>query len=69
MDEMFKALKIAHDNGKGTIAMKVLGNGLPSLVKNHEKVIKAVAQLDFVNAMVIGMKSLDEVRKNLKAFT
>jgi aryl-alcohol dehydrogenase-like predicted oxidoreductase len=69
MDEMFKALKTAHENGKGIIAMKVLGNGLPFLVRNHEKVIKAVAQLDFVDAMVIGMKNLDEVKKNLKAFT
>ncbi|MGQ9641817.1 MAG: hypothetical protein ACUVUF_06815 [Candidatus Bathycorpusculaceae bacterium] len=69
MDEMFKALKIAHENGKGIIAMKVLGNGLPLLVRNHGKVIKAVAQLDFVDAMVIGMKNLDEVEKNLKAFT
>ena len=69
MDEMFKALKAAHENGKGVIAMKVLGNGLPWLVRNHEKAIKAVAQLDFVDAMVIGMKNIDEVRKNLKAFT
>ncbi|MEM3641485.1 MAG: aldo/keto reductase [Candidatus Bathyarchaeia archaeon] len=69
MDEMFKALKMAHRNGKGTIAMKVLGNGLPSLVRNPEKVIKAVASLGFVDAMVIGMKNLDEVGKNLKAFT
>jgi aryl-alcohol dehydrogenase-like predicted oxidoreductase len=69
MDEMFKALKTAHENGKGIIAMKVLGNGLPWLVKNHEKVIRAVAQLNFVDAMVIGMKNLDEVRKNLKTFT
>jgi aryl-alcohol dehydrogenase-like predicted oxidoreductase len=69
MDEMFKTLQAAHENGKGVIAMKVLGNGLPWLVRNHEKVIKAVAQLDFVDALVIGMKNLDEVRKNLKAFT
>jgi aryl-alcohol dehydrogenase-like predicted oxidoreductase len=69
MNGMFNALKIAHENGKGTIAMKVLGNGLPSLVRNHEKVIKIVAELEFVDAMVIGMKNLEEVRKNLKAFT
>jgi aryl-alcohol dehydrogenase-like predicted oxidoreductase len=69
MDEMFKALKTARENGKGIIAMKVLGNGLPWLVRNYEKVIRAVARFDFVDAMVIGMKNLDEVRKNLKAFT
>jgi aryl-alcohol dehydrogenase-like predicted oxidoreductase len=68
MDEMFQALKIAHKNGKGTIAMKVLGNGLPSLVRNNERIIKAVARLNFVDAMVIGMKNINEVKKNLKAF-
>jgi aryl-alcohol dehydrogenase-like predicted oxidoreductase len=68
MDDMFQALKIAHENGKGTIAMKVLGNGLPSLVRNHERIIKAIARLNFMDAMVIGMKNLNEVRKNLRVF-
>ncbi|NWG11642.1 aldo/keto reductase [Candidatus Bathyarchaeota archaeon] len=35
MEEMFQALKQAHNNGKGTIAMKVLGAQSPPLIKNY----------------------------------
>jgi hypothetical protein len=63
---MFNALKSAHSGGKGVIAMKVLGTSAPPLVRNYESSIKAVAQLDFVDTMVIGMRSLDEVKKNIK---
>jgi len=65
--EMLHATKLAHDNGKGVIAMKVLGCGAEPLVRNYQSAIKAIAQLDFVDAMVIGMRSLDEVKKNVKA--
>jgi len=59
IEEMFHAIKLAHYNGKGVIAMKVLGTGAPPLVRNYQSAIKAIAQLDFVDAMVIGMRSLD----------
>ena len=65
MREMFQALKLAHDNGKGVVAMKVLGGETPQLIEKYREVIKGVAQLDFVDAMVIGMRSLDEVKKNV----
>lgn len=64
--EMFQAIKLAHSMGKGVIAMKVLGTSTPPLVKNYESSIKSIAQLDFVDTMVIGMKSLDQVKKNVK---
>jgi aryl-alcohol dehydrogenase-like predicted oxidoreductase len=67
MRDMFQALKVAHDNGKGVVAMKVLGGETPSLIKKYQEAIKVVAQLDFVDAMVIGMRSLDEIKKNLMA--
>jgi aryl-alcohol dehydrogenase-like predicted oxidoreductase len=66
IEDMFNALKSAHSGGKGVIAMKVLGTSAPPLVRNYESSIKAVAQLDFVDTMVIGMRSLDEVKKNIK---
>ena len=67
MREMFQALKVAHDNGKGVVAMKVLGGETPPLIKKYQAAIKGVAQLDFVDAMVIGMRNLDEIKKNLMA--
>ena len=67
MREMFKALKVAHNNRKGIIAMKVLGGETPPLIKKYREAIKEVAQLDFIDAMIIGMRSLDEVKKNVMA--
>jgi len=68
MDEMFHALELAHNNGKGVIAMKVLGGGAraPLFAKDYRKAIEAVSQLGFVDSIVIGMKNLDEVKKNVK---
>lgn len=69
MEEMFDALKLAHGLGKGTIAMKVLGCGIPSLVQDYRGSIEAVVRLGFVDSLVIGMKDLDELRKNVGALT
>lgn len=67
IEEMFDAIKLAHENGKGVIAMKVLGTSAPPLVEDYESSIRAVARLGFVDAMVIGMRNLDQVRKNARA--
>ena len=65
--EMFRAIKLAHAAGKGVIAMKVLGDGAPPLIKNYAASIRSIARMDSVDAMVVGMKSLEEVEKNVKA--
>lgn len=65
IEEMFHAIKLAHSRGKGIVAMKVLGTAAP-LVKNYKSSIRSIAKLDFVDAMVIGMKNLNEVKKNTR---
>lgn len=71
IEEMLDAIRLAHENGKGVVAMKVLGGRVrgpaPPLAKNYQLSIKAIAQLGFVDAMVVGMRSLDQVKKNVKA--
>lgn len=67
IEDMFSAIEMAHSRGKGVIAMKVLGTSTPPLARNYRSSIKAVAGLDFVDAMVIGMRSLSEVEKNVRA--
>jgi aryl-alcohol dehydrogenase-like predicted oxidoreductase len=71
IEEMFHAIKLAHKSGKGIVAMKVLGGTVrgpaPPLAENYESSIRSIAKLDFVDAMVVGMRSLDEVKKNIKA--
>jgi aryl-alcohol dehydrogenase-like predicted oxidoreductase len=64
--EMLNALQLAHDNGKGVVAMKVLGNAAPPLVMDYKSSIKSIAQLDFVDSILIGMKNLNEVKNNIK---
>jgi len=75
IEEMYNALKSAHKNGKGVIAMKVLGgvctacgvhHSTPPLIRNYQSSIKSISKLGFVDAMVVGMRSLDEVKKNVK---
>ena len=67
IEEMFDAVRLAHDNGKGVITMKILGTSAPPLIKNYQESIKSIARLDYVDALVIGMKNMDEVKKNVKA--
>jgi len=71
IEEMFDAIRLAHESGKGVVAMKVLGGrvkgpALP-LVKNYRLSIRAIAQFGFVDAIVLGMRSLDQVKKNVEA--
>jgi len=66
IEEMFYAIRLAHSSGKGICAIKVLGGSSPPLVENYQSSIKAIAKLDFVDTVVIGMRSLDEVKNNVK---
>jgi len=71
IEEMYDAIKLAHENGKGMIAVKILGGRVigpaPTLIKNYASAIGSIAGLDFVDAMFIGMSNLDEVRKNIES--
>jgi aryl-alcohol dehydrogenase-like predicted oxidoreductase len=73
IQEMFEAINLAHKSGKGIIAMKVLGGRIkgpaPPLVENYQASIKSIARLPFVDTMVIGMRNLDEVKKNARAIS
>lgn len=67
MREMFDAIRAIHEAGKGTIGMKSLGTGAPALVEDYRSFIRSIARLSFVDALLIGMKKLDEVEKNIAA--
>ena len=69
MREMLDAVRSVHAAGKGTVAMKVLGTGAPALVRDYRASIASVAGLDFVDALLVGMKDLEQVRKNVAAIT
>ncbi len=67
MGEMLDAVRSVHAAGKGTVAMKVLGTGAPSLVKDYRTAIGSVSRLDFVDSVLVGMKDLEQVRENSAA--
>lgn len=67
IEEMLHAIGSAHNKGKGTIAMKVLGTSAPPLVGNYRSSITWVAGLTSVDAMVVGMRRVNEVEKNVRA--
>jgi aryl-alcohol dehydrogenase-like predicted oxidoreductase len=67
MKEMHDAIRVAHTNGKGVIAMKVLGTSAAPLIADYSSSIRWVAKSRLVDSMVIGMRNLDQVRKNARA--
>ena len=69
MGEMLDAIRSVHAAGKGTLAMKVLGTGAPTLAKDYRTLIGSVSRLGFVDALLVGMKDLEQVRKNILAVT
>ena len=69
MDEMLDAIRGIHAAGKGTVAMKVLGTGAPALVKDYRSSVASVSRLGFVDAVLVGLKDLAQVRKNLAAMS
>ncbi len=68
IEEMLQAIELAHDAGKGVVAMKVLGTGAPPLIRGYRSSIRSVARIASIDSMVIGMRNMDEVRKNVRAF-
>jgi aryl-alcohol dehydrogenase-like predicted oxidoreductase len=61
--DMLDALERAHAAGKGVYAMKVLGRG--ALASDPAQAIGFAARLPYVHSLCIGMRSLDEVRRNV----
>ena len=65
--EMLKAIEKQYNKGKGIISMKVLGAGKDA--KDYIKRINAVKRLKFIHAHNIGMKTLSDLRRNIKLFS
>ncbi len=61
--EMNEALNMAHENGKGIIAIKALGGG--HLSGDSENALKTVLSWQFVDTIAIGMQNRAEIEYNL----
>ncbi len=62
-EEMAEALQAAHSKGKGILAMKALGGG--HLIPEAAESLRFCLDQPFVDSVVVGMKSPDELRMNL----
>ncbi|HHY37777.1 MAG TPA: 4Fe-4S binding protein [Clostridia bacterium] len=63
LEEMLAAVKAAHDAGKGIYAMKALGGG--HLAREAEEALGFVRDLDFVDSIAVGVRSVEELRMNV----
>jgi len=61
MSEMWMAIKEAYRAGKGVCLMKILGSG----TIDPSEAITYVTRYPYFHSLVIGMKSLEEVKMNL----
>jgi 1-deoxyxylulose-5-phosphate synthase len=60
-DEAMKEIKTMHDNGRGIIAMKLVGNGDFTKPEDREQAMRHAVNCGFVDAVVVGFKSNAEI--------
>jgi predicted aldo/keto reductase-like oxidoreductase len=65
-DEMKTAIHKASQNGKGVVAMKVLGGG--NLIGEIQDAFAYVRGISGVNTVAVGMKNPEEIELNLRLF-
>jgi hypothetical protein len=61
MSDMWAAIKDVYQAGKGVCLMKILGSG----TIDPSEAIEYVTRYPYFHSLVIGMKSLEEVKMNL----
>jgi predicted aldo/keto reductase-like oxidoreductase len=66
LEDMLQAILAAHAQGIGIYGMKPLGGG--NLIGNVEKALEFVLNLDTLDAIAMGMKSIPEVMMNISLF-
>ena len=59
-------IKKLHADGKGIIGMKLIGNGDFTKPEEREASIRFVMGLDYVDAVVIGFKSTQEIDEAIR---
>jgi aryl-alcohol dehydrogenase-like predicted oxidoreductase len=67
MAAMHRSIRLAHRRGKGVVAIKVLGGNAPPLARQYQRLIRSAAWLNYVNALLVRMRSLAQVRRNIAA--
>ncbi|MGI6239320.1 MAG: aldo/keto reductase [Christensenellales bacterium] len=66
-EDMETNIKIAHDGGRGILAMKALGGG--HLIASSHDALKYIADAPWADAAAIGMQSKAEIDANVALFS
>lgn len=66
LEEMLKEVEKFHNKGGGIFSMKPIGGG--HLIKEIDQSLDFVLNVDFIDAIAIGMQSTDEVDANIEKF-
>ena len=66
IEDMLKAVKKAHDNGKGIYGMKPLGGG--NLLNSYSECMDFVLNIPYIDSIAVGMQSVEEVIMNVCVF-
>lgn len=64
--KIVEQMKIMRKNGHGIIGMKLIGDGAFTDIEQRKKSLTWVMQQDIVDAVVIGMKSKEEIEEAIK---
>jgi aryl-alcohol dehydrogenase-like predicted oxidoreductase len=65
VEPVLAEIKAMHDKGRGVIGMKIIGNGTFTDPADREKSIRFAMNNPNIDAVVIGMKSTQEVDENI----
>jgi len=63
---VLKEIKSMHERGRGVIGMKIMGNGTFTDPAEREKSVRFAMNNPNIDAVVIGMKSRQEIDENIK---
>lgn len=66
LEDMLKAVKKAHEAGKGIYSMKPIGGG--NLIGSFEESLKFVLDIPYIHSIALGMQNVNEVEMNVRLF-
>ncbi|HEY7090684.1 MAG TPA: aldo/keto reductase [Tepidisphaeraceae bacterium] len=65
VDPVLDQIKAVHEKGRGVIGMKIFGNGTFTEAKDREESVRFSLSNPNIDAIVIGMESVEQIDENL----
>jgi aryl-alcohol dehydrogenase-like predicted oxidoreductase len=65
VEPVLEQIKLVHEKGRGVIGMKIFGNGTFTEAADREKSVRFAFSNPNIDAIVIGMESVEQIDENL----